>query len=360
MRLAQAEVYEVASFYHHFDVVKDRREPPPPRAHRARLRRACPARMAGARGPAAACCAALLGAGRARASRAPCVGRCETAPVAVVGPATRSAHATPERGAARRAGAARTAGADARLHRLRRLPRGGRLPHRCADCVAGERDAESVIAAHGGLRPARPGRRRLPGRAQVAHRARRAGAAADGGEHRRRRARHLQGPLLPRARPAPLPRRHADRRLGGGRRARSTSTCATSTHGCRAMLRARAGRAAGRPARAPLPPIELRRGAGAYICGEESAMIESIEGKRGMPRLRPPYVAQVGPVRPADAGAQLRDAVLGARHRRAAAPTGSPARAATAARACARSRCRGRVQQARRASWRRPASRCAS
>ena len=43
-----------------------------------------------------------------------------------------------------------------------------------------------------------------------------------------------------------------------------------------------------------LPPIFLRRGAGAYICGEESAMIESIEGKRGMPRLRPPYVAQVG------------------------------------------------------------------
>jgi NADH:ubiquinone oxidoreductase subunit F (NADH-binding) len=45
---------------------------------------------------------------------------------------------------------------------------------------------------------------------------------------------------------------------------------------------------------APLPEIHLRRGAGAYICGEESAMIESIEGKRGMPRLRPPFVAQVG------------------------------------------------------------------
>jgi formate dehydrogenase len=43
-----------------------------------------------------------------------------------------------------------------------------------------------------------------------------------------------------------------------------------------------------------MPEIVLRRGAGAYICGEESAMIESIEGKRGMPRLRPPYVAQVG------------------------------------------------------------------
>ena len=44
----------------------------------------------------------------------------------------------------------------------------------------------------------------------------------------------------------------------------------------------------------PLPRIELRRGAGAYICGEESAMIESIEGKRGQPRMRPPYIAQVG------------------------------------------------------------------
>ncbi|MEY4732433.1 MAG: NADH-quinone oxidoreductase subunit 1 [Pseudomonadota bacterium] len=43
-----------------------------------------------------------------------------------------------------------------------------------------------------------------------------------------------------------------------------------------------------------LPSIELRRGAGAYICGEESAMIESIEGKRGEPRLRPPYIAEVG------------------------------------------------------------------
>ena len=44
----------------------------------------------------------------------------------------------------------------------------------------------------------------------------------------------------------------------------------------------------------PLPTIELRRGAGAYICGEESAMIESIEGNRGEPRMRPPYIAQVG------------------------------------------------------------------
>ena len=44
----------------------------------------------------------------------------------------------------------------------------------------------------------------------------------------------------------------------------------------------------------PLPEIELRRGAGAYVCGEESAMLESIEGKRGEPRMRPPYIAEVG------------------------------------------------------------------
>ena len=43
-----------------------------------------------------------------------------------------------------------------------------------------------------------------------------------------------------------------------------------------------------------LPSIELRRGAGSYVCGEESAMIESIEGKRGIPRLRPPYIAANG------------------------------------------------------------------
>jgi formate dehydrogenase len=65
-------------------------------------------------------------------------------------------------------------------------------------------------------------------------------------------------------------------------------------HGCRAILEAELAKLEANPPVAPLPKIELRRGAGAYICGEESAMIESIEGKRGMPRLRPPYVAQVG------------------------------------------------------------------
>jgi formate dehydrogenase len=65
-------------------------------------------------------------------------------------------------------------------------------------------------------------------------------------------------------------------------------------HGCRAMLEAELDKLRADPPVQGMPPIFLRRGAGAYICGEESAMIESIEGKRGMPRLRPPYVAQVG------------------------------------------------------------------
>jgi len=64
-------------------------------------------------------------------------------------------------------------------------------------------------------------------------------------------------------------------------------------HGCRAILDAELAKLRANPP-CKLPLIELRRGAGAYICGEESAMIESIEGKRGEPRMRPPYIAQVG------------------------------------------------------------------
>lgn len=63
--------------------------------------------------------------------------------------------------------------------------------------------------------------------------------------------------------------------------------------GCRILLEKELAELKANPP-CELPNIYLRRGAGAYICGEESAMIESIEGKRGMPRLRPPYLAEVG------------------------------------------------------------------
>jgi formate dehydrogenase beta subunit len=68
-------------------------------------------------------------------------------------------------------------------------------------------------------------------------------------------------------------------------------------HDCRRLLTAELAKLQTNPPAklvGKLPHIELRRGAGAYICGEESAMIESIEGKRGEPRMRPPYIAQVG------------------------------------------------------------------
>jgi formate dehydrogenase beta subunit len=68
-------------------------------------------------------------------------------------------------------------------------------------------------------------------------------------------------------------------------------------HDCRRLLTAEIAKLEANPPAdlvGKLPKIELRRGAGAYICGEESAMIESIEGKRGEPRMRPPYIAQVG------------------------------------------------------------------
>jgi formate dehydrogenase len=79
---------------------------------------------------------------------------------------------------------------------------------------------------------------------------------------------------------------------------RQVATLAHDDQGHPAVLQGEHGGIAASPVTGlpalTLPRIELRRGAGAYICGEESAMIESIEGKRGEPRLRPPYIAQTG------------------------------------------------------------------
>ena len=106
--------------------------------------------------------------------------------------------------------------------------------------------------------------------------------------------------------------------------------------------------------------IELRRGAGAYICGEESAMIESIEGKRGLPRNRPPYIAEVGLFgRPTlnhnvETLWWIRDIV--AEGRRSGLPSQGKRRPS-------RRRGRGRSPAASRSPascWRRPASPCAS
>ena len=319
MRLAQAEVYEVATFYAHFDVVKEGEAPPPPLTIRVCDSLTCAIWPAPRR--CIADCEARPGSG-VRVVRAPCIGRCDRAPVAEVG------HRVVDH-ARRGDGSPTPSPSTATMPRFPTTSdldayRGGRRLRDCCDRLrAASRSAEDVIdsprrarACAGSAAPAsRPARKWRSVRA-------RARPAPDGRQWRRGRAGHLQGPALPRDRPAPVAGRHPDRRpCGRGGRA-STSTCATNIRdaahdpGARDR-RARGGRLCRRAA------SHLRRGAGAYICGEESAMIESIEGKRGLPRHRPPFPSPGRPVRPADADQQCRDAVLDPRHPRDAGRTGS-------------------------------------
>ncbi len=132
----------------------------------------------------------------------------------------------------------------------------------------------------------------------------------------RERAGRVQGPGADGRRPVPRASRGCSSpAMRSAPRTRS-STCAAST-GWATNASANAVRAAGGGrlplcAKTPGGPftcrIEVRRGAGAYVCGEETALIESIEGKRGFPRLRPPFPANAGPVGPADRHQQRRDA----------------------------------------------------
>jgi formate dehydrogenase len=283
MKLAMTEVYEVATFYHHFDVVKEGEAAPPPLTVRICDSFSC--EMAGAK----ALAQALEGQPGVRIANVPCVGRCHAAPVAVVGQNPIDA-ATPAR--VKEAIAAR-ATAPEPVHHVgyaQYRAEGGYALLR--DLAEGRRDAESVFATmeQSGLRglggagfPA--GRKWRIVRAEPAPRL--MAVNIDEGEPgtfkdrwylERDPHRFLEGMLIA---------------------ARLVDIAAVYIYlrdeyaGCRATLQRELDALLADPP-CPLPPIELRRGAGAYICGEESAMIESIEGKRGMPRLRPPYVASEG------------------------------------------------------------------
>ena len=286
MDLAQTEVYEVASFYHHFDIVKEGGTAPPRLTVRVCDSLAC--EMAGAQALLQRL-PALLG-GDVRVLAAPCVGRCEQAPAVVVGQ-----HPLAQAGA--------DAVVDAvKAQRTTHEPKGFIDLQAYKDeggyallktCIAGELEVEDVIKAleASGLRglggagfPA--GRKWRIVRNEPAPRL--MAVNIDEGEPgtfkdrvylERDPHRFLEGMLI------------AAWAVGI---AKVYIYLRDEYHGCRALLEGELARLRARPPYPGMPEIELRRGAGAYICGEESAMIESIEGKRGMPRLRPPYVAQVG------------------------------------------------------------------
>ena len=269
-----------------------------------------------------------------RVVRAPCMGACDRAPVAAVGH-LQTFKATPDKVAADGEGEHASARLEAG-RRFRRLSEGRRL--RAAEGLpVGQAHARRADQDRQRRRPARPRRRRLSHRPQMVAGARRAGAAPVRGQCRRGRARHLQGPLLSRARSAPLHRGHADRGLGGRgagdlslyprRISRTAADAGRGNRQGRGGGPVAAHQAASAPRRRRL---HLRRRVGD----------DRIDRGQARPAAPPPALRRAGrPVRPPDAGAERRDAVLGARHRREGRGLDDRARAATSARASAASRC---------------------
>ena len=287
--LAQTEVYEVATFYHHFDVVKENPDGslPVPAALTVRVCDGLSCEMAGAK-QLLEKLPALLGR-EVRVIPAPCVGRCEQAPVAVV-------HQKPVPVATLES--VRTE-VEARnlydnpsgfIDYQAYLAQGGYALLR--DCMEHRRDLESVLKTmeDSGLRGLGgagfpTGRKWRIVRGEAAPRL--MAVNIDEGE---------PGTFKDRVYLEQDPHRFLEGMLIAAWAVGISAIyiyLRDEYHGCRALLEAELAKLQDNPP-VPLPKIEMRRGAGAYICGEESAMIESIEGKRGMPRLRPPYVAQVG------------------------------------------------------------------
>jgi formate dehydrogenase len=291
MKMAPAEVYEVATFYHHFDVVKEGDTPPPPLTVRVCDSIAC--ELAGSQHLLAAL-PGMLGTD-VRVVRAPCVGRCDTAPVAIVGQ-NPVPHATVEQVVSRiQKGEIRHSESDPNVtpahvdYAAYRAAGGYTL---AASCANGERTPADVIALleDSGLRGL-------------------GGAGFPAG----RKWRIVAGEPAPRLLAVNIdegePGTFKDRyylerdphRFLEGAVVAAWAVGIDDVyiylrdeyHGCRTMLQREINSLTDAPP-CRVPRVHLRRGAGAYICGEESAMIESIEGKRGEPRLRPPYVAQVG------------------------------------------------------------------
>lgn len=288
LRLSPTEVFEVASFYHHFDVTKDGEPEPPPLTVRVCESVSCS--LAGAEALIEQLQQAM-GEG-VRVQRVPCVGRCEQAPVAVVG--------------------TRPVG-NAGLEDVAAVVESG--SH--ADTIPPRARDYASYCADGGYRRLREWsehddettKERIIVSLEHA-RLRGLGGAGFPAGRKWRIVRGYEGPRLMAVNiDEGEPGTFKDRYYLEREPHQFFEGMLIAAHvvgidgiyiylrdeyaGVRALLERELEALHNNPP-CRLPTIELRRGAGAYICGEESAMIESIEGKRGMPRLRPPYIAERG------------------------------------------------------------------
>lgn len=285
MNISMAEVFEVATFYHHFEVIREGEQAP---QFTLRVCDGLSCEMAGAatllNNLKASLCTSKI-----NVVSAPCVGRCEQAPVAVVHQ-HEIGHASVEKVlAAVQAEATQPVAPDYIDLDAYRADGGYAL---LQSLSSGLQNTEAVMKAmeDSGLRglggagfPA--GRKWRIVSEQVAPRL--MAVNIDEGE---------PGTFKDRTYLERDPHRFLEGMLVAAHVVGIDAIyiyLRDEYHACRQVLETELQKLKANSA-IHLPMIELRRGAGAYICGEESAMIESIEGKRGEPRMRPPYIAQVG------------------------------------------------------------------
>ena len=286
MKLSQAEVYEVATFYAHFDVVKEDEVPPPPVTIRVCDSLSC--ELAGAQ-ELMSSLRNGVDPGSVRVVRAPCMGRCDTAPVLEVGH-RHVDHATVEHAlAVVEAGDFHPEVPDAPTLDAYRADGGYQV-------LAGfrnggsSRDEVQQLMLDAGLRGLGgagfpTGRKWSFVRAEPAPRL--MAVNADEGEPGTFKDRYfleyhphhfLEGMLI----------------AAWAVEAEIVYIYLRDEYPAARAILLRAIAELEEAGVIEAGHVEVRRGAGAYICGEESAMIESIEGKRGLPRHRPPFVAQIG------------------------------------------------------------------
>ncbi len=285
MRLPQAEVYEVATFYAHFDVVLEKEAPPP-----AITVRVCESLSCALAGSAALMerLARELGSG-VRVVPAPCVGRCDMAPAVAVGQGqVNAATAKSVADAVRRRATAPAIPKYPSLEAYRASGGYGVLKA----CLDGGKTREGLIAELSdanlrGLGGAGFPTGRKWGFVRAEPKPRLLAVNADEGEVGTFKDRHVL---------ETAPHQFLEGTLIAAWAVEADEVfiyLRDEYPQIREILLAEIA-AIEKAGLAPQTRLHLRRGAGAYICGEESAMIESIEGKRGYPRHRPPFVAQVG------------------------------------------------------------------